>query len=104
MNLGVVMTEQDKKLLSNFETQLRHLIYIHGDVLRENAELKQIISDKNAELQQLKKDYDSLDESYKHLKNAATISLKGSDVNETKKRLSELVREVDKCIDLLNKQ
>ena len=35
-------------------------------------------------------------------KTATTISLNGSDVKETKLRLSKLVREVDKCIALLN--
>ena len=40
--------------------------------------------------------------SYTNLKTATTISLNGSDVKETKLRLSKLVREVDKCIALLN--
>ncbi|MCI8952831.1 MAG: hypothetical protein HFJ76_06200 [Bacteroides thetaiotaomicron] len=62
------MTEEEKKLLSTFETQLRHLMYLHD-------ELK---------------------------KTATAISLNGSDVKETKLRLSKLVREVDKCIALLN--
>ena len=39
---------------------------------------------------------------YTNLKTATTISLNGSDVKETKLRLSKLVREVDKCIALLN--
>ncbi len=39
---------------------------------------------------------------YTNLKTATAISLNGSDVKETKLRLSKLVREVDKCIALLN--
>ena len=38
----------------------------------------------------------------RNLKTATAISLNGSDVKETKLRLSKLVREVDKCIALLN--
>jgi len=74
-NFGVVMTEEEKKLLSTFETQLRHLMYLQ---------------------------YDELEVNYTNLKTATAISLNGSDVKETKLRLSKLVREVDKCIALLN--
>ena len=47
-------------------------------------------------------EYKELETSYTNLKTATTISLNGSDVKETKLRLSKLVREVDKCIALLN--
>ena len=47
-------------------------------------------------------DYKELENNYTNLKTATTISLNGSDVKETKLRLSKLVREVDKCIALLN--
>ncbi|CCY57057.1 putative uncharacterized protein [Bacteroides eggerthii CAG:109] len=47
-------------------------------------------------------DYKELEINYTNLKTATTISLNGSDVKETKLRLSKLVREVDKCIALLN--
>ena len=87
-NFGVVMTEEEKKLLKTFETQLRHLIYLHDELKRENAKLKA--------------QYDELEVSYTNLKTATAITLNGSDVKETKLRLSKLVREVDKCIALLN--
>ena len=89
-NFGVVMTDEEKKLLSTFEARLRHLIYLHDELKRENAELKQLLEAKE------------LENNYTNLKTATTISLNGSDVKETKLRLSKLVREVDKCIALLN--
>ena len=36
------------------------------------------------------------------LKSAMAISLDGGDVRQTKQRLSKIVREVDKCIAMLN--
>ena len=39
---------------------------------------------------------------YTNLKSATSICLNGCDVKESKLRLSKLVREVDKCIALLN--
>ena len=37
------MTEEEKKLLNSFETQLRHLIYLHDELKRENAKLKKLL-------------------------------------------------------------
>ena len=101
-NFGVVMTEEEKKLLSTFEARLRHLIYLHDELKRENAELKQLLEEEKSELEKARAEYKALESSYTDLKTATTISLKGSDVKETKLRLSKLVREVDKCIALLN--
>ena len=101
-NFGVVMTEEEKKLLNSFETQLRHLIYLHDELKRENAELKKLLENEKLKNEKGQAQYDELEDSYTNLKTATAISLNGSDVKETKLRLSKLVREVDKCIALLN--
>ncbi|MBQ8225655.1 MAG: hypothetical protein IJZ86_09965 [Bacteroides sp.] len=96
------MTDEEKKLLSTFEARLRHLIYLHDDLKRENAELNQLLNKQEAELKKEQARFQELQQDYINLKTATTISLNGSDVRETKLRLSKLVREVDKCIALLN--
>ena len=101
-NFGVVMTEEEKKLLSTFEARLRHLIYLHDELKRENAELKKLLDNEKLKNEKVQAQYDELEVSYTNLKTATAISLNGSDVKETKLRLSKLVREVDKCIALLN--
>ena len=101
-NFGVVMTEEEKKLLNSFETQLRHLIYLHDELKRENAELKKLLENEKLKNEKVQAQYDELEVSYTNLKTATAISLNGSDVKETKLRLSKLVREVYKCIALLN--
>ena len=101
-NFGVVMTEEEKKLLNTFETQLRHLMYLHDELKRENAELRKLLENEKLKNEKVQAQYDELEVNYTNLKTATTISLNGSDVKETKLRLSKLVREVDKCIALLN--
>ena len=96
------MTEEEKELLSTFEARLRHLIYLHDELKRENADLKQLLEASHEDCNRLKAKYQILEKRYTNLKTATTISLNGSDVKETKLRLSKLVREVDKCIALLN--
>ena len=72
-----------------------------GNVM-ENAELKKLLENEKLKNEKVQAQYDELEVSYTNLKTATAISLNGSDVKETKLRLSKLVREVDKCIALLN--
>jgi seryl-tRNA synthetase len=92
------MTEEEKKLLSAFETRLRHLIYLHDELKRENNGLKKNLEEQKEENARILEEVDKLKADYTNLKTATTISLNGSDVKETKLRLSKIVREVDKCI------
>lgn len=101
-NFGRVMTEEDKKLLKTFETKLRHLMYLHEEAKRENTEIKQLLREKEKELERLIHNYKNLEANYANLKLAKAISLDDNEIKDTKQRLSKLVREVDKCIALLN--
>ena len=96
------MTDEEKKQLNDFETSLRHLIYLHDKLRRDYAELQQLLLDKEDDISKLRSEYDKLNQSYIDLKSAMTISLDGGDVRQTKQRLSKIVREVDKCIAMLN--
>ncbi|MDE6800022.1 hypothetical protein [uncultured Phocaeicola sp.] len=96
------MTEEDKKLLNIFEIKLRHFMYLHDELRHENAKLKQLLAEKNDEVRQLKNSRKELEVMYTNLKMARTISIHDKDISDTKQRLSRLVREVDKCIALLN--
>ncbi|EJX04373.1 hypothetical protein EVA_07518, partial [gut metagenome] len=80
------MTEEDKKLLNTFETKLRHLIYLHDELKRENAELKRLLDLEKLKNEKVQAQYDNLEVSYTNLKTATAISLNGSDIKETKLR------------------
>ncbi len=96
------MTEKDKKLLSTFEARLRHLMYMHDELQQENAHLKQLLAEKEEEIRRAERSRKDLEVQYANLKMARTISIHDKDIDDTKQRLSRLVREVDKCIALLN--
>lgn len=96
------MTEEDKKLLGTFEARLRHFMYLHEELKHENARLKQLLAEKDEEVKRLDNSRKELEVMYTNLKMARTISIHDKDINDTKLRLSRLVREVDKCIALLN--
>jgi hypothetical protein len=98
------MTDDEKKRLDTFEARLRQLIFLYEEEKRKTAGLEQLLTEKEYEKEKVCAERDALEQKYANLKNAMAISLNGGDVKETKQRLSNLVREVDKCIALLNKQ
>lgn len=96
------MTEEDKKLLGTFEGTLRHFMYLYEESKQENARLKQLLTEKEEEIKRVENSRKELEAMYANLKAARMISIHDKDINDTKQRLSRLVREVDKCIALLN--
>lgn len=96
------MTEEERERLSTFEAKLRYLISRYESVVEENGKLQQQLRQAEEAREQALKEYQNLEKRYNDLKTAATMSLDGSDVRQTKLRLSNLVRDVDKCIALLN--
>ena len=95
------MTDEEKNQLSVFEARLRHLMFLHDELKEKNQSLIEALENKEEALQQLQLDYNELEATYTNLKQARIISLYDKDVNDTKQRLSKLVREIDKCLDLL---
>ena len=77
-------------------------MYLHDELKHENAKLKQLLTEKNEEERRLENSRKELEVMYTNLKMARTISIHAKDINDTKQRLLSLVREVDKCIALLN--
>ena len=77
-------------------------MFLHEELKQENANLKQLLIQKDDEIKQLEQSQKELEARYTDLKMARTISLYDKDIKDTKQRLSSLVREIDRCIALLN--
>ena len=77
-------------------------MFLYEELRQENADLKRLLAQKDEEIGQLERSRKELESRYTDLKMARTISLYDKDIKDTKQRLSSLVREVDKCIALLN--
>ncbi len=96
------MTEEDKTLLNAFEKKLWHFISLYEMQKQENTSLRELLSKKEEELQACENSRKELEEKYTNLKMARIISINDNELRDTKQRLARLVREVDKCIALLN--
>lgn len=75
---------------------------MHSELKEQNGLLVQALDKKEQDLQRLQREYDELETCYTNLKQARIISITSNDVSNTKLRLSKLVREIDKCLALLN--
>ena len=96
------MTEVDGFVIENFESKLNRLMKAYTQLMAENATLREQLNQQSVELIKARKQHTELAESYSNLKLAKIISLGESEIGDTQRRLSKLVREVDKCIALLN--
>jgi predicted nuclease with TOPRIM domain len=96
------MTEDQLKIAANFEARVRQLMFLCDSLKRENAELKSKLAEQEVSFGSLEEEYKRLNIKYDNLKVAQMISVGQGDFKSAKDRISELVREVDKCIKLLN--
>ena len=96
------MTEEDRKLIGSFEGKLRHFMFLYDELKQENADLRNLLMQKEQEILQLEQSRKELEVQFTDLKMARTLSLYDKDIKDAKQRLSGLVREIDRCIALLN--
>lgn len=96
------MTEEDKRLLNTFEGRLRNLLFLFEEQKKEIASLRHLLEEKEVAIARMESDRKELESRYANLKMARIISINDTELNDTKKRLTRLVREVEKCIALLN--
>ena len=88
-------------LVSGIEYKLRKLIDQHQLARSENKQLTSKIQELTEVINEQKKTISQLEEKSKILKLAKTLEIKEGNV-EAKLKINELVREIDKCIGLLN--
>lgn len=97
------MTYDDEKLFETFEAKLRMLMEAHERLKVENHELRSLLSEAGDTLSAERKRYAELSSSYQSLKDGRVLEgINVEDVGRTRTRLAKLVREVNRCIAMLN--
>ena len=96
------MTQDEEKALRKFETRVRQLIFKYKALEKEAQELYEMVDERDKTIAQLKGDIAEWEKKYKDLKTARMIEVTSGEREEAQKRIAKLIREIDKCISLIN--
>ena len=96
-----VMTAKQDAVINELNIKVERLIKLYISSLDKNREKDSEIKELRGRIEQMKSENMKLHEEIKTLKVVAAIST-GEGSSEAKNRISQLVREIDKCIALLN--
>ena len=93
-NLDIIVELQNKinRLIDRYDG-------LKKEVSRLNEEKERLISELNVSTEK----YRELEMKYNNLKLSGNILAETGDPGEAKKRINQIVREIDKCIALLNR-
>ncbi len=90
--------------LNVFTTRVRQLMLSYKALKDENAELKSQVKQREEEITGLKERADRLQRDYDLLKVARMMQITDGDIEEARKRLNKLIKNVSRSITLLNGQ
>lgn len=96
------MTEDQKKMLTVFEVRVRDLMELCDKQNRKINELTVALNQKEVEIQQALRTIGELNAKCDNMLTARVVSVNDGEIKSARMRLSRLVREVDRCIALLN--
>ena len=94
----------DDKTITTFATRVRQLILEFGKLKQENAELYEMVDERDAQIKALQEKLSQAEHDYNSLKMAKMMTISDADMEATQKRVAKLIRDVNKCITLLSNQ
>ena len=97
------MTDPEKNLLIDFEYKVKQMIANHEKLKQEKHQLLGRIGDLEETISQSRQENRVLEQKYENLKLAKMLFVSEDETKDAKGRIQKLVREIDKCIALLNK-
>lgn len=96
------MTDEERIKLKKFDARVRRLIADFRTLQKENSDLYIELENRDKEIETLKAQLTQSQKDYSNLKLARMIEISDSDFKDTKQRITQLVREVNKCINILS--
>lgn len=96
------MTTKYDELINAFETKLRKLISEYESLREQNEQLKTALHRKNEDLMQAHQQILEIRNNYDRLRVARNLGNTEEERTESKRRINKIVREIDRCLALLN--
>ena len=96
--------DDTEKTITLFTTRMRQMILRYEETKKENSDLYAMVDERDARIKQLEAQLAQARNDYNSLKLARMIDVTDSDVENARKRIAKLLRDVNKCITLLSEQ
>ena len=96
--------DDTEKTITLFTTRMRQMILRYEETKKETSVLYAMVDERDARIKQLEAQLAQARNDYNSLKLARMIEVTDSDVENARKRISKLIRDVNKCITLLSEQ
>ncbi|GAB6976267.1 hypothetical protein [Prevotella falsenii] len=94
----------NEKTLNTFATRVRQMILQYEEVKKENDELYDLVDQREKEIAKLEAQLKQAQSDYNSLKMAKMIEISDGDMEGAQKRISKLIRDVNKCITLISEK
>ncbi|MAJ89696.1 MAG: hypothetical protein CMD08_00245 [Flavobacteriales bacterium] len=92
-----------KKIIDNIEIKLEKLILVYNNIKIDKLNLQKNNDVLNARLQNQEKEIVALQDRIKLMNISKSVDVNSEDRKATRLKINEYVREIDRCIALLNK-
>lgn len=96
--------EAESKTINHFATRVRQMILQYQSVARQNESLCRQVAEQQEQIAKLKTLLQQQRNDYDSLKLARMVEITDGDMQSAQKRLAKLIRDVDKCITLINEK
>ena len=94
----------NEKALNTFATRVRQMILQYEEMKKENNDLYELVDQREKEIEKLEAQLTQARNDYNSLKMAKMIEISDSDMENAQKRISKLIRDVNKCITLISEK
>lgn len=94
----------NEKTLNTFAIRVRQMILQYEELKNENSDLYALVAQHEEEIKDLQSQLRQEQENYRTLKIAKMLEVTDGDMEVAKKRVTKLIRDVNKCITLLSEK
>lgn len=96
------MTAEEERILHQFEAKVRTLVNKYRELKKENDELYALVDQRDEQIKALAEKQKATEQQMADYKAGRMLELSSGDIDEARRRVAAMIREVDKCIALLN--
>ncbi len=92
----------DEKTLNLFTTRMRQMILLYKEKKQEVNTLYEMLDEQEAKMKQMEKKLVQMQHDYDSLKMARMLEVTDGDLETAKAKVAKIIRDINKCITILN--